>query len=130
MHANKLRPYDVRVNEVVCTSICFVNNEMHTNSIECESAEYKEGDDTRVNACSVIYERDEDFNRIQLCEPTIMEHGVVLLPSQCINSSASCHLKLQQQQQAELLELLNEHSDCFYETSGFCDSIEHETTVS
>ena len=128
MHANKSRPYDVRVNEVVCTSMCFANNEMKDNSGECEAAECKECDDMRVNACFVIYEKDEDFGRIQLCETTALDHEVVLLPSQCIDAGASDHLTIQEQ--AEFSELLNEFPDCFTETPGFCDCIQHEIIVS
>ena len=77
-----------------------------------------------VNACSVIYEEDEGFCRMQLSKPSALEHEVVLLPSQCIDSSALCHLTIQQQ--TELTELLNEYADCFSETPGICDSIEHK----
>jgi hypothetical protein len=96
VHANKLRPYDVRVNEVICTSMCFINNEMCDNeNIESDAVECNECDFIHVNACSVIYEEDEDFGRIQLIEPTVVEH--VLLPSQCIDSMALRHLTEQQQ---------------------------------
>jgi len=118
----------VRVNEVVCTSMCFANNEISdTDNIECKSVECKECNYVHVNACSVIYEKDEDFGQIQLCEPSVLEHEVVLLPSQCIDASALCHLTIQQQ--TELSELLDEFADCFPETPGFSDSIEHEIIV-
>jgi len=88
VHASKLRPYDVRVNEVICTSMCFVNNEMSdTDNIECKYVGCKECNYVHVAACSVIYEKDEDFGQIQLCEPTVLEHEVVLLLSQCIDAS-------------------------------------------
>jgi len=70
VHANKLRHYDVRMNEVICTSMCFVNNEMSENdNIECKSVGCKKCNYVHVNACSIIYEKDEDFGQIQLCEP-------------------------------------------------------------
>ena len=59
---------------------------MKDNSGECESAECKECDDLRVNSCSVIYEKDEIFGRIQLCETTVLDYEVVLLPSQCFDA--------------------------------------------
>ena len=64
MHASKLRPYDVRINEVMCVSMCFVNNEIGLCADDynaCDSPFCDQCELARANACSVIYEKDEEF---------------------------------------------------------------------
>ena len=50
------------------------------------------------------------------------------MPSQCIDASALDHLTVLQQ--TEFIGVLNEYAECFSETPGLCDSVEHEIVVS
>jgi len=112
VHANKLRQFHVRIDEVVLEPVV-------------------ENNDQTVNAdtCAVIYERDADFGPVDVVDPTLMnpDKSLELPPSKKIDPAKLQHLSANQRD--ELLALLDEFSDCFSETPGFCDLVEHEIPV-
>ena len=115
VHANKLRKFNVRVDEVICDSILV--DEL--NGIENVS----------VETCAIIHEHDADFGPIEVVETSevtsIKEDE--LSPSKRIDMDKLSHLSKRQQE--ELLTLLDKYSECFSETPGLCNLIEHEVHV-
>ena len=111
MHANKLRPYKVRVDAVQCNSLMFVNES------ECV--------DTGVNTCSVIYDEDVDFGPVKVVEPSTRNEP---LPSTKIDPARLAHLT--EQQRIELLAVLDKYPQVFSETPGYCGQVVHQIIVS
>src|SRR5664279_601234 len=111
MHANKLRPYKVRVDAVHCNSLMFVNES------ECV--------DTGVNTCSVIYDEDVDFGPVKVIEPSTHKEP---LPSTKIDPARLAHLT--EQQRIELLAVLDKYPQVFSETPGYCGQVVHQIIVS
>jgi len=72
MHANNIRKYHVRVDEVTCE--CFVNT-AEVNNIQTANCH-----------CAVIYESDVDFGKIDAIDVS-RDHIDNLLPSQKLKSS-------------------------------------------
>jgi hypothetical protein len=110
VHANKLRKYDVRVDEVVCNSLTV--------------------SDASVHSCSVIFDHDTDFGDVEeFIPPSVGANDVdcVLLPSQQIDASKLSHLT--DQQRTELLDILDKYPECFAEKPGLCQLLEHEIHV-
>ena len=113
IHANRLRKYNVRVDEVNCSyaslpivDSCIVN--------ECN--------------CAVIYERDTDFGTINIVEPPSEQTRTVeLLPSQRVSEEQIKHLALWQRKQ--LLDVLDKYAVCFSESPGLCTVVQHEIPV-
>ena len=102
VHANKLRRYDVRVDELHCCHVIV----------------------GRVNTCSVVYERDEDFGSVEFVEPSKWNHQLsecVCLPSQRLDKSKIDHLT--ELQQSELLAVLDRYPECFVYRPGFFDIV-------
>jgi hypothetical protein len=100
VHANKLRKYDVRVDEVVCNSLTV--------------------SDASVHSCSVIFDHDTDFGDVEeFIPPSVGANDVdcVLLPSQQIDASKLSHLS--DQQRTELLDILDKYPECFVEKAWF-----------
>lgn len=107
-------------------SMCFINGEMcDDDDDECDSKQCDQCELVHANACSVIYEKDEEFGRIQLMEPPVCER--VLLPSECIDGNDICHLT--EQQRDEFKAVLDKYADCFSEIPGYCNDVEHEIIV-
>ena len=106
IHANKLRKYDVKVNEIVC-NMPQVPEEI-----------------TGVNTCAVVYEKDKDFGPLKYVETKTVTSD---LPSTKIDPSKLAHLS--EQQRTEFLAVLDKYPECFSETPGYCDSVEHEIIV-
>jgi transposase InsO family protein len=115
VHANKLRKFNVRVDEVICDSILVEDLTVSEN--------------ISVDTCAIVYENDADFGPIEVIETSITDsmNGDELPPSKRIDSGKLSHLSKRQQQ--ELLALLDKYSECFSETPGFCNLVEHEINV-
>ena len=94
VHANKIRKYNERIRQAL------------------------------VNNCAVIFDRDEDFGRIELidsAEPSAVR------PSQLIERERVAHLSDIEQKQ--LLTLLDNYTDVFSDKPGYCDLFEHEIKI-
>ena len=115
VHANKLRQFNVRVEEVICNSI-LINESDEWNNIS-------------VDTCAVINESDVDFGPIEVVETSIGQPSIKseLPPSKRIDVEKLSHLS--KSQQIELLKLLDKYSVCFSETPGLCTLVEHEVHV-
>ena len=98
VHANKLRKYNTRVQQVLCS----------VPPLHCQTA--------------VIYEKDADFGDISVLDMA-PSATTTPLPSQRIEPKRLAHLEPAQRQ--ELLTLLDRFSDCFSDTPGFCSLVEH-----
>jgi transposase InsO family protein len=110
-HANQLRKFHVRVNEVSCDSFAVgVNPELYY-----------------INSCAVIHEEDTDFGDIPTFDSGSKQEGKQL-PSQLIDRNTLSHLS--EKQQRDLLDLLDRYSDCFSEKPGFTNVVEHAIPIS
>jgi len=110
LHANNLRQFNVRTEEVVC------------KSVSCDM--YSVVDEMLyVNSCNVIYENDVDFGKLVLIDPNDCV-TVEVLPSQKIASDKLAHLSSSQQKQ--LLKLLDRYPDVFSDNPGLCSVVQHE----
>ena len=99
LHANRLRKYNVKVDEVECTSVGI--------EVDC--------------SCAVIYDRDVEFGRVETVDVSEVDESVGLpyvddLPSQKIDSNRVSHLTPRQRQ--ELFDILDKYSECFSEKPG------------
>jgi hypothetical protein len=113
IHANRLRKYNVRVDEVNCAyaSLPVVESGMVN---ECN--------------CAVIYERDTDFGNIEVVNPPGEQmYNSELLPSQRVSEEQVNHLAPWQRKQ--LFAVLDKYAMCFSESPGLCNVIQHEIPV-
>jgi hypothetical protein len=79
-HANQLRKFHMRVNEVCCDSFAVgVNPEL-----------------SYINSCAVIHEEDSDFGDIPTFDSG-SKQGAKQLPSQLIDRDTLSHLSEKQQ---------------------------------
>src|SRR5664279_2023776 len=115
MHANNLRKFNVRVDEVECKSI--------SCDISSDSLILGEG---VVNNCTIIYDNDVDFGNIAVVE-TFHCIGEEMLPSQRISPDKIAHLSLSQRD--ELLKLLDRYATVFSDKPGLCTLVQHEVTL-
>ena len=106
MHANSLRKFNVRVEEVECKAV-FCDA---VNIDECVT----------INSCYVIYESDVDFGNIVVVDTTDFDVNGVL-PSQKIAPDKLAHLS--KTQQDELLSVLNKYATVFSEKPGLCTAV-------
>ena len=106
MHANSLRKFNVRVEEVECKAV-FCDA---VNIDECVA----------INSCNVIYESDVDFGNIVVVDTTDFDVNGVL-PSQKIAPDKLAHLS--KTQQDELLSVLNKYATVFSEKPGLCTAV-------
>ena len=111
VHANKLQKFHVHIDEV---SVDPKNEYSHA---------------TNVNTCAIIYERDSYFGPVEVIDASVKgpDKPQESLPSEKIDPVKLEHLT--EDQQYELLAILDEFADCFSETPGFCDLVEHEIQV-
>jgi len=124
VHANKIRKFHVRVNEVLYDSVLFYNN---NNDCECRN----ECDMNMLYChCAIVCERNDDFGELCVLESpnNIDNHEVTESPpSSNIDPTALSHLSARQRN--ELLNVLDQFPECFSETPGLCNLVEHEITV-
>src|SRR5664279_1920761 len=119
MHANNLRKFNVRADEVECKSISC--DFLYDNS--SDSIRLGEG---VVNNCTIIYDNDVDFGNIAVVE-TSHCIGEEMLPSQRISPDKIAHLSLSQRD--ELLKLLDRYATVFSDKPGLCTLVQHEVTL-
>ena len=101
IHANKLRKFHYRVQQVSCDiPTCMTAG--------CSSA--------------IIYEKDSDFGPVIVPETKSLPDNYKL-PSERIDDSKLVHLEPEQRR--ELLNLLDNYADCFSDIPGFCPLVEH-----
>ena len=115
IHADKLRKYNVQVDEVCC------------DIAECSTVTAAAAATAAiVGHCAIVHDEDEDFGDIREINPTSKVTDSSL-PSQKIDRAKIAHLS--EQQQEELLNLLDQFSECFADRPGFCDFMQHEIHV-
>jgi len=114
VHANKLRKFHVRVDEVIFEPV--FDEEVNGYTLE-------------VGTCAIIYDSDKDFGSVAVVDPPLKDPDKRSepLPSQKIDPEKLNHLS--EQQRRELLAVLDQFPDCFSDTPGFCDLAEHEIPV-
>ena len=101
-----MHKYDVKVSEIVCESL------------------WSPTEIAEVNTCAVVYEKDEDFGPLKYVEAKTETDD---LPSSKIEPCKLSHLSPAQRK--ELLAVLDKYPECFSETPGFCNTVEHEIIV-
>jgi hypothetical protein len=108
VHANKLRKYDVRIDEVTCDSLIL--------------------NDALVCNCSVIFEHDNDFGLVdEFVMPGEESLTNASLPSAQLDLDKLMHLS--ERQRYELSAVLDKYPECFVDKPGYCDLLEHEIQV-
>jgi len=112
MHANNLRKFNVRVEEVQCKS---VSCDMDIVVNDCT-----------VNNCNVIYDSDVDFGNIVVVETDNCD-VVPLLPSQKVAPDKLAHLS--SLQQCQLLSVLDKYADVFNDKPALCTAVQHEVKL-
>jgi Reverse transcriptase (RNA-dependent DNA polymerase) len=115
VHANKLRPYEVRVDALQCDLLCYINDDCDVTSVE-------------VNNCSIVYENDLEFGPIRIVESRVAEASNLVQPSKKIDDCKLSHLT--NAQRIELFAVLDKYPECFSETPGFCGQLGHDIIVS
>ncbi len=110
LHANKLRKFRVGIDEAAC-------NVVHV----C--------DEMAVSSCAIVYEKDEDFGRLEFIDVNAnkaVESGGVMQPppSQKIDPSRLSHLSPQQRD--ELCAVLDRYPKCFSDVPGFYPDVQHD----
>ena len=126
VHANKLRKFHVRVDEVCYDSVLFYNSDKPECTIDCNVDNMC---DPLNCSCAIVYEKDCDFGDVYVVEPPVdsMDHAVIELPSSKIDPSALSHLSARQRE--ELLRVLDQFPECFSDNPGLCTLVEHEIPV-
>jgi len=71
-----------------------------------------------------VYENDEDFGQLKYVETKTATGD---LPSSKIDPSKLAHLS--QERRQKLLAVLDKYPECFSETPGRCNTVEHEIIV-
>ena len=104
IHANHLRKFYLKTQCVIYDTSLLVSE------LSCDS-------------CSLISDQDCDFGEIHALDMVAQSENSKQLSSQLIDMSTLSHLSLQQQQ--EVLELLDQYSDCFSELPGQITCVEH-----
>ena len=109
IHANYLRPFHVRVDEVKCN--CSELQSVLDNRSSCLN-------------CSIIYENDSDFGNVEVIDTSASRGQEESLPSQLIDRKMLDHLS--GIQQTQLLDLLDEFGSCFSQSPGLCTAVMHK----
>ena len=98
-HVNDLRKYHIHIDGAQCDNLCIGMPQNYSST----------GTGT-VNTCAVVYDKDADFGRIEVIEPTLSESKDIAntaeqLPSQKIPPESLAYLSKNKQKQ--LLFLIN-----------------------
>jgi hypothetical protein len=113
LHANNLRQFKIRAEEVEC------------KSVSCDM--YSVVDESScVNSCNVVYENDIDFGELVLIDSE-KNVNCELLPSQRIADEKLDHLTDTQREQ--LLKLIDKYPDVFSEKPGLCSIVQQEVKL-
>jgi len=99
VHANKLRKFHIRVDEVVCGSAVVepdVSNQLLV-----------------ADTCAIVYDHDSDFGSVSVVDPAghASDTGQELLPRQKIDLNKLAHLS--ETQRKELLDVLDNFQIAF-----------------
>ena len=147
MHANQLRHYHVRTDEVTFDNRVFddvdKSNSVVVNFTQIEEGENYDGLCEMFEICSdnhifrtstCVREEDTDFGDLQPCELQPTGHTVrsevkdsSLLPSQRIEENSLLHLSDVEKQQ--LFAVLDKYPDVFKDEPGICKIFQHEIPV-
>ena len=114
---SKLRPFNVRCDVVQCDVISFID------------ADLFETDDTVSRNCvctSIIVDEDQSFGSVEYIDLPLNNVDIEL-PSKRIPEGKLSHLN--DEQRAQLLNLLDEFCDLFTDKPGYCNLYEHEINV-
>ena len=126
LHANHLRRYNVRVEQVVYDSTAFggaINNALDIPPTVIAASRAKT-QTFNVSTCAIIHDEDTDFGAVQTIGPPSSDEGK---PSQKIDRKESDHLT--ERQQTQLLDLLDRYPEVFRGEPGLCKLVEHEIPV-
>ena len=132
LHANQLRHFSVRVDEVQIDNCSFVdsvsmlNCEMTDSDDELANSEIavQQTEAATVATCAIVRDEDADFGDIRTCEPhTELKSSHMQLPSQRIDLASLNHLTESEQQQ--LLAVLDKYPDVFRDEPGLYTGVEH-----
>jgi hypothetical protein len=63
VHANKLQPYEVRVDALQCDSLCYVNDDCDATNVT-------------VNNCATVYENDSELGTIPIMESASLQQAI------------------------------------------------------
>ena len=138
LHANDLRPYHVKAEEVAFDSAAFGTlNETKVSAVQFMS---QENDDIcaewydalqpsmplGVATCAIIHDEDEDFGAVQTlaAQPVPPSNEQNLKPSQRIEPATVAHLSESQRQR--LFAVLDNFPDVFRDEPGLCKLVQHE----
>ena len=130
VHANDLRRYNVRSDEVRYTPSAIAAGSDDTVTLEPgEDGDISFDLDDHLSAplamnvatCAVIYQSDTDFGRVPTVNTPTQNAA---LPSHRIDQKGLEHLTTEQRQQ--LLKILDEFSDVFRDQPGLCTAVQHE----
>ena len=113
VHANKLRKFHVRIDEVVLEPL--VEDLLFDQTVSVET-------------CAVIFEHDLDFGLVNVVDSAVQrpDRSSELPLSQKIDPARLAHLSARQREE---LSVFDAFPDCFSDTPGFCDFVEHEIPV-
>jgi len=113
MHANNLRKFYVRVNEVVCHSILLISPELCDDvTVKCNTA--------------IIYDNNADFREVMVIDTPACVNGN-LLRSQKLN--LRLYFILLCFNGVSYLQVLDKHPHVFSDTPGLCTIIQHEIPI-
>jgi len=126
LHANQLRHFVVRVDEVRIDNCNFMDSvslfdcELTgsvTGELDNSDVEFPQTATATVATCAIVRDEDVDFGDIKSCEHNA-DRGSdnIQLPSQCIDLASLSHLTKSEQQQ--LLTVLDKYPDVFSDEPG------------
>jgi transposase InsO family protein len=113
LHANRLRKFLVRADDVECNCTMYVTPDSLDEAIG-------------IHSCAIIYEKDAEFGKISVVDSGKFQQ-YSLLPSKKIAPQQIAHLS--QQQQKQLLDKIDQYPEVFSETPGLCTVVEHEIPI-
>lgn len=141
MHANQLRQYSIRADEVTFDNRAF-DDHCASNSVVVSFTKVEDGDSYdglcelfdvehmyQVNTC--VRDEDTDFGDLHPCEIHCSGDEVKncsLLPSQRIDMNSVSHLSDDERQQ--LFAVLDKYPDVFRDEPGLCKIVQHKIPVS
>ena len=148
-HANNLRKYNERVNEVTNHNCAIIfDNDRDFGIVptvqcceqnECDKREQHEilSQQNTNHALNVVEVEDDGLSDVTMVSSILYDDAIdsvdvdpstsACLPSEKIDRSKLDHLS--DSQRRELMILLDEFKECFSEFPGFCPYVEHSVTV-
>jgi len=141
LHANQLRRFHVKVDEVRVDTVGFgvpnsvtddYETESESDGLSCGDGLYIQNDDVddpvvTVSTCAIIRDEDSDFGSIQTCN-SVQSASSGLLPSQRIDPSFLSHLS--ESENNQLLAILDRYPDVFRDEPGLYTGVCHTIPLS